>query len=230
MRGVPPNVTLIHTVAGLAPVFNGLAREVLPSGTRVVHVVDEDLLQDTIRRGSIADETRSRLASYVDFAAQSGADAVMVTCSSVGPVVDALTDSSSSNNRVPLMRVDLAMADEAVQRGARIGVLGTLKTTLEPTAALIRARALAAGRTVTVEARVADGAFEALQGGDTEEHDRRVMAVMQELLGRVDVLVLAQASMARVADQLPQDGRRVPILTSPRLGVERLRSLLEQQI
>jgi Asp/Glu/hydantoin racemase len=118
------------------------------------------------------------------------------------------------------------MADEAVQRGSRIGVLGTLTTTLEPTAALIRSRASAAGRDVTVDARVAEGAFEALQRGDTSEHDRRVMAVMQELLDRVDVLVLAQASMARVADQLPSDGRRVPILTSPRLGVERLKSVL----
>jgi Asp/Glu/hydantoin racemase len=223
---VPPSVTLIHTVAGLAPVFNGLAREVLPIGTHVVHVVDEDLLQDTIRRGSIADDTRSRLAAYVDFAAESGADAVMVTCSSVGPVVDALAPRAA----LPVIRVDVAMADQAVQGGQRIGVLGTLATTLEPTAALIRARAAAAGRDVVVEARVAEGAFEALQRGDTVEHDRRVTALMQELLGRVDVMVLAQASMARVAEQLPADVQRAPILTSPRLGVERLRTVLEQNV
>jgi hypothetical protein len=41
----------------------------------------------------------------------------------------------------------------------------------------------------------------------------------------VDVIVLAQASMARAvggATSIDVDGRAVPILTSPRLGVERL--------
>jgi hypothetical protein len=45
----------------------------------------------------------------------------------------------------------------------------------------------------------------------------------------VDVIVLAQASMARAvngADSLEAGGRTVPILTSPRLGVERLRDVV----
>jgi Asp/Glu/hydantoin racemase len=216
-------VTLIHTVAGLAPVFNSLARDVLPPGTRIVHLVDEELLQDTIRRGSIAHQTRSRLRDYVEFAGRSGADAVMVTCSSVGPVVDELAPDAG----VPVVRVDTAMADEAVRIGARVGVLGTLSTTLQPTAELIRARA---GREVHVDARLAEGAFEALQAGDTAEHDRRVLAALSELLARVDVVVLAQASMARVAELLPSGERRVPILTSPRLAVERLARLLDAAV
>lgn len=219
------SVTLIHTVAGLAPVFNSLGREVLEPGTRIVHVVDEDLLQDTIRDGTISSETRARLAGHVRSASEAGSDAVMVTCSSVGPVVDDLSDATS----VPLLRVDVAMADEAVRVGQRVGVLGTLSTTLEPTAGLIRRRAAAANRDVRVDARVATGAFEALQAGDTAEHDRRVLAALQDLLAVSDVVVLAQASMARVADQLPADARRVPILTSPRLGVERLAAVLRER-
>jgi Asp/Glu/hydantoin racemase len=204
-------------------VFNSLAREVLPAGTRPVHIVDEELLQDTIRNGQIGQQTRTRLQGYVDFAQRSGAQAVLVTCSSVGPVVDEIAPQAS----LPVLRVDQAMADEAVRLGPRIGVLGTLATTLEPTAALIRARAEHAGRQVSVDARLAEGAFTALQNGDTAEHDRRVLSALQDLLGRVDVIVLAQASMARVADQLTAEQRGdVPILTSPRLGVERLAAVL----
>jgi hypothetical protein len=44
----------------------------------------------------------------------------------------------------------------------------------------------------------------------------------------VDVVVLAQASMARVADVLPQHARRVPILSSPTLGLEAARNTMEQ--
>ena len=40
------------------------------------------------------------------------------------------------------------------------------------------------------------------------------------------MVVLAQASMARVVDALPESERTVPILSSPRLGVERVAELL----
>lgn len=215
-------VTLIHTVAGLAPVFNALAGEVLPPGTHVVHVVDEELLQDTIRAGQIEPDTRDRLRSYVGFAASTGSQAVMVTCSSVGPAVDEIAGQAG----LPVLRVDAAMADAAVGLGRRIGVLGTLATTLEPTAALIRARAAEAGADVSVETRLAAGAFECLQAGDLQAHDARVLAELRALLGSTDVIVLAQASMARVADQLDPAERRVPILTSPRLGMQRLSETL----
>ena len=216
------SVTLVHTVAALAPVFNALVRELLPSGTRIVHIVDEDLLQDTIRNGTITEPTRERLDGYVSFAERGGAAAVLVTCSSVGALVDELATDAT----LPVLRVDTAMADEAVGLGRRIGVLGTVSTTLEPTAELVRSRAALAGRSVTVDVVLVDGAFAALQAGDTATHDARVLAALNGLLERVEVVVLAQASMARVADQLPPDARRVPILTSPRLGVERLARVL----
>ena len=53
-----------------------------------------------------------------------------------------------------------------------------------------------------------------------------MLGELRTLLASADVVVLAQASMARVADQLGADERRVPILTSPRLGLERLREVV----
>jgi Asp/Glu/hydantoin racemase len=41
-------------------------------------------------------------------------------------------------------------------------------------------------------------------------------------MSKVDVIVLAQASMARVVENLSKEERRVPILSSPRLAVEYL--------
>jgi hypothetical protein len=77
-----------------------------------------------------------------------------------------------------------------------------------------------------VEARLAAGAFERLQAGDARGHDELVLTELRTLLASADVVVLAQASMARVADQLGADERPVPILTSPRLGLQRLREVL----
>jgi hypothetical protein len=42
----------------------------------------------------------------------------------------------------------------------------------------------------------------------------------------VDVIVLAQASMARVVETLPESERRVPILASPPLAIDYLAKIL----
>ena len=123
---------------------------------------------------------------------------------------------------LPVFRVDEPMADLAVQTGRLIGVAATLETTLNPTAALIRSRAARAGKQVEVLSKLCAGAFEAVISGDTALHDAIVSDGLRELIPQVDVIVLAQASMARVVQSLPEQDRRVPILSSPRLAVEHL--------
>ena len=215
-------VGMVHTVAKLIPMFEELAEEVMP-GTEVIHLVDEGLLKDIVAGGELTPDRVSRLASLASFAEASGAEAVMLTCSTVGPGVDTAKESVE----VPFLKVDEAMADRAVELGPRIGVIATLHTTLTPTSDLVRDRASAQGRReVQVETVLCQGAFEALGAGDTDTHDGIVIENLKELMGRVDVVVLAQASMARVAELMSDEEKVVPILSSPRLGVERLRSVL----
>jgi Asp/Glu/hydantoin racemase len=209
-------LALIHTVAGNIGPFKELCAEIMPD-VETVNVVDESLLKNTVRLGRLTPETTRRVLAHVLTAADGGADAVLVTCSSIGPAVDLARAAAS----VPVIRVDEAMADQAVKSGQRIGVIATLATTLEPTAELVRARAAAAGVNVELTSHLCEGAFEALGRGETATHDEMVLAGLRELLDRVDIIVLAQASMARVADTLPPAERRVPILSSPRSGVER---------
>jgi Asp/Glu/hydantoin racemase len=216
-----PTLALLHTVLSLPPVFAALAEELTP-GTELFHIVDESLLNVTRKTGALTAVTRRRVLGYLDSAAEAGADLVLVTCSSIGPAVDAAHDFVS----VPLLRVDEPMADEAVRLGNRVGVIATLATTLEPTAALVERRAAVAGRNVVVDSRVCHGAFEALQAGDRDRHDELVREGLRGLVADVDVIVLAQASMARVVDSLPEEERTVPILSSPRLGVTRAAELL----
>ena len=63
-------------------------------------------------------------------------------------------------------------------------------------------------------------------GGDPARHDAMVAAALQELATEVDVIVLAQASMARVADGLDENARRIPILASPAIAIEHLANVL----
>jgi Asp/Glu/hydantoin racemase len=220
-------VALIHTVSSLLPVFKALCNELLEN-VDVFNIVDESLLQNTIRANLLTPITCRRLAGYVVSAEEAGADAIMVTCSSVGPVVDLARGLVS----VPVLRVDQPMAEEAVRlsagRHGRIGVAATLQTTLGPTAALVKASAAALGTPVEIMSRLVAGAFEANAAGDAIRHDALVADSLRMLMGEVDVVLLAQASMARVGDSLPAAELRVPVLSSPRLAVLRLKQILEE--
>ena len=74
--------------------------------------------------------------------------------------------------------------------------------------------------------RLCEGAFDALMNGNAATHDDLVGIALRELIERVDVIALAQASMARVVDNLSEADRRVPILASPPLAVDFLSTVL----
>ncbi|XWX05427.1 aspartate/glutamate racemase family protein [Aggregatilineales bacterium SYSU G02658] len=218
-------LAFLHTVSSNAAVFKALAEELLPD-VDVYHIVDESLLQNTIRAGQLQPATTRRLITLIGLAQESGADAVLVTCSSIGSAVEL----SRAAVDIPVFRVDEPMADEAIRLGQRIGVAATLRTTLDPTAALIRARAAQAQRSdVTVITELCEGAFEAVVAGNTQRHDELVAQGLERLAPQVDVIVLAQASMARAVDALPPESsaQRVPILTSPRSGVMQVATALK---
>jgi Asp/Glu/hydantoin racemase len=212
---------LLHTSATLVPVFEQLCKAKLP-GVAVFNLVDDSLIKDVIAHGHLRPQTARRVAQHVAAAEDAGADYIMVTCSSIGAAVETAATLAS----VPVLRVDQPMADRAVSSAIRIGVIATLPTTLEPTADLIRRRAIAAGREIELTTRLCEGAFDALMSGDAATHDAMVAAALKELALQVDVVALAQASMARVVDTLPEADRRTPILASPPLAVDYLATVL----
>jgi Asp/Glu/hydantoin racemase len=221
--GMAITLAFIHTGHVLIPVFAQLAKENL-AGVDVFHMLDESLIRNTIAGGGLSKQTIRRLLGMIESAHDGGADAVMVTCSSIGEGVPIARRQFS----FPILRVDEAMAEAAVETGRRIGVAATLRTTLEPTVALLRETAARAGRDVEIVPRLSDGAFECLISGDAPRHDRMLAASLSDLRKEVDVIVLAQASMARVAAQFNGPGPR--ILSSPELAIRRAREQLSPEM
>jgi Asp/Glu/hydantoin racemase len=214
-------LALIHTSATLVPVFQQLCRAQLPN-VDTFNIVDDSLVRAIGAKGALTADIARRVEAYITSAEAGGADYILVTCSSIGPAVEA----SAPFCAVPVLRVDQPMADAAVAAGCRIGVIATLPTTLNPTSDLVRRRAIGAGKTIELTARLVTGAFEALMAGDAATHDTLVAAALRELSGEVDVILLAQASMARVVDTLPEADRRVPIFASPPTAIAHLATIL----
>lgn len=214
-------LALIHTVTSLVPVFEHLITD-MELDVDVFNIVDESLLQNVIREDRLSPVTARRVVAYLSSAELAGADLVMCTCSSIGPAVDMARPLLN----IPALRVDEPMANVAVQVGGRIGVAATLSTTLEPTVRLIERVAAERSREVEIITELCAGAFDASLAGDAATHDMIVSEGLQELSDQADVIVLAQASMARVVDQLPEGELTVPVLSSPRLAMEHLADVI----
>jgi len=214
---------LIHTSATLVPIFQELITKYLgDKDIEVFNIVDDSLIKNTIRENKLTSDTARRVVDYVGSAEQAGADFILVTCSSIGPAVEA----SELLTSIPVLRVDRPMADLAVSMGRRIGIIATLETTLEPTTDLVSRRAKIMEKDVELVSICCEGAFEALMAGDPATHDRIVAESLGSLSDQVDVILLAQASMARVVDQLNESDKKVPILASPTIAMEYLAELL----
>jgi Asp/Glu/hydantoin racemase len=213
-------IAMLHTVPGLVTDMEARARDTVP-GLRIMHYVDESLLHDTIAIGTTPGHVRRRLVNYARYAEESGAQALLVSCSSIGEAATAAADFVS----IPVLRIDTPMATLAVLSGEKIGVLATLSATLGPTTRLVQDSAKGQNKTPTITARIVDGAFNALRSGDRAKHDSLVLAAFSELAGECDVVVLAQASMALViADTQDQPGGPT-VLASPDSGMTQLSNL-----
>ncbi len=213
-KNVGQTLALIHTSPTLTPMFSQLCAQYLPE-TLIFHMVDESLIGDTIREGRLRRVTMRRLLTAIESAAAAGADAVMVTCSSIGPGVKLAQQLFD----IPVIRADEAMAEEAVRMGRRIGVMATLRTTLQPTIALLREKSAEAGVEIEIVDSLADGAFDAMLAGDTATHDRVLSRALRNEMQGAGVIVLAQASMARMVKAMPQGSLSSPVLSSPELAV-----------
>lgn len=214
-------LVLVHTVAPLIDEFALLCRELLPD-VRTLHILDEPLLERIRARGHGAPEDERRLAEHFEMAASVGADAILVTCSTTSLLVDAVRDSF----RLPVITIDEAMAAEAIRAGSRVAIVATNETTLEPSRTLVRAVAARAHRRVDVTVRVVPNALAALLEGDSTTHDQFVEQAIRAAAAEADVVVLAQASMARVLRTIDRRSLPVPLLSSPELALQQVRRQL----
>lgn len=214
-------IGFIHTVGFLVDRFREEMRLAHPE-TDSFHILNESLLQDLLR-GKPKALVYRRVVAQVVLAAEAGADIIVVTCSSTSPAVDIARQVVQQ----PVLKIDDPMAEEAVRRGPRIGLLCTASSTVGPSSALIEEHAAAQKRQVTIRPSVQAAAYEALMAGDKARHDEIVRAAAHALAPTVDVVVLAQASLAHLQVELGA-ALSVPVLASPPLLMQTIRTSLQE--
>jgi Asp/Glu/hydantoin racemase len=216
-------VAILHTSLVFiqkVPMISDLFAELLPE-TEVVDIIDSQILADVQVEGITAEAT-ARMTHMAEVGQASGADVIFSNCSSLGPTIDTARQAVD----IPIIKIDDAMALEAATQASTIGVLATVPTTLDPTIALIEEKAADLGKSLTIYRGLSEGAFDMLMSGDTEGHDQLVLESAQSLAPKVEILVLAQASMTRLAPMLSEKSG-LKVFTSPRLGVQSVKEYLD---
>lgn len=207
-------VAVIHTTVVTCDGINSRLKALVPDA-EVMNIVDDSLLNDVKKEGMLTKEVTRRLLTYALEAQDWGAELILNACSSVGEGVDVIRPLL----KIPCLKIDEPMARFAVEKGEKIAVYGTVKTTLEPSARLINRIAEAEKKKVVVDSYLASDAFEALTvEKNQEKHNQILESLIRDTGSQYDVLVLAQASMSVLIPCLADITK--PILSSMDSGVE----------
>jgi aspartate/glutamate racemase len=183
--------------------------------------MDDSLLKDTLAAGQMTPAVATRMLAYMQAAQSSGADGVIVTCTSVNAATSWIRPMMS----IPVMNIEEPVAQAAVENGKRIGVLATLGTSPAAIGRTIQKIADDSGKRVEIVNRVVDGAFDALCTGDRAKHDSMVNEALYHLAGEVDVIAFAQISMSL----LKHDPVKVPLYKIGMSGFDRILNLMNER-
>ncbi|MGI6005794.1 MAG: aspartate/glutamate racemase family protein [Christensenellales bacterium] len=184
-------------------------------GVRIAYVADSTLLADVRASGGPTNEVIARMGLYAMAAEKMGADVILNSCSSVGEVADIYSKLVG----IPVVKIDQAMAEEAVSLGENVVLVATVESTLGPSRRLIEQEGRRQGKTMNVTEYLVEGAYNILQSGDRERHNRMVLDAIGSHDGKCDAIVMAQVSMRALLPQLGDT--KTPVLCSFYSGLKR---------
>ncbi|EGN42446.1 hypothetical protein HMPREF0994_01246 [Lachnospiraceae bacterium 3_1_57FAA_CT1] len=219
-------VAVIHTTPVTIPTLKKLLTENRrpdEEEIEVINFLDDSMLPEINRLGHPSEGVKYRLNTLLLLCQTTGADAVLCACSSIGGLVE----EGSSLVGIPVFRIDEPMARLAAGY-SRIGVAATLHSTIMPTTELIRRKAVMVGNEISIRSTVIENVGNLLAENKGDLYDEMVGEQLRLLLEENEVVVLAQASMARAVEKWPEE-EKSRCLTSPVSGVEAVRDYLRKK-
>ncbi len=206
-------ITLVHALKhSIVPIKAAFADH-WPDA-RLMNLLDDSLSADLAHDGGLSAAMTERFLKLGRYAAGTGADGILFTCSAFGPCIEAVARAHAP---MPVLKPNEAMIEQAVARGRRIGLLSTFPPTLVSMPPEFPA-------SVEVVPKLAEGALAALDRGDRATHDRLVVQASKDLRD-CDLIALAQYSMAPAAAAVAEATAR-PVLTTPDSAVRKLKAML----
>jgi aspartate/glutamate racemase len=205
-------VFIIHTNQLAGTDLIRLFTEMGPDIT-IRNIIDDSILPEVVANGGVTPGVLRRYCQYAVLAEDAGADVILNQCSSVGEAAD----TARAFVKIPIVKIDERMAENACQTGNRIGIVATAGCTMGPTTRMLRRTAERMGKEVTLVEALNTDAFNCMMAGDKKGHNALLLQTIRDLYPRVDVVVCAQGSMIALKPELGDTP--VPVLMSPPIGV-----------
>ena len=215
------SIALIHTVKTVANSFEQQLKDYVGEPVKIHNLWDDFLANNPNEIGEFTIENRCRLYNDIKSAEMTGADMIVVTCSTLTPVVNMIRPFV----KVPLIAIDDAMGRKAVTYGDKILVLATAVSTEGPMREKLNAEAAKLNKTIQIDFKANAEAFQAMKAVQMDRHDAILLDMAKDISG-YDCVVLAQASMAHL-DQKIEAICKIPVLSSPGLCMEQVKETLK---
>jgi Asp/Glu/hydantoin racemase len=214
-----PRIALIHaTPVAIDPICTTFKR--LWPQASVTNLLDDSLSADLAAAGKLDQAMIDRFCVLARYVESGGADAILFTCSAFGAAIEA----TRGIVKIPVLKPNEAMMEEAIATGPRIALLATFEPSLPSMQAELEQMAVVHKTNLKISTKAVPAALAALRGGDDAGHDLQIAAAAEEF-SDCDALLLCQFSMASAAERIPaRRGRSV--FTSPYSAVARLKQLL----
>ncbi len=216
-------IFLIHATPLPIAAINGCFKTLWPEAN-LSNLLDDSLTADLQSAGKLDQKMIDRFIALAQYAASTGTDGILFTCSAFGPAIDACKKALS----IPTMRPNEAMVQEALTYGDRLALMATFEPAIAPITAEIEEYASSLGRKAIVDPIFVPGAMKAAQEGNMAKHDELVAQAASEAKN-ADAVCFAQFSMTQAAEACARNSGK-PVLTTPDSAVRLMRKLLTGNI
>lgn len=211
-------IVLIHAVQVAMQPVEAAMREHWPAAL-CSNLLDDALPRDLEAAGTLTPEIAGRIAALGRYAAGSGAQGVLFTCSAFGEAIDA----AARILPIPVLKPNEAMFETALDAGGVVGMLATFEPSIDSMTREFDDEARRRGVSARLDTVYVPGALDALKSGDTATHDR-LLAAAAPGLSHCSTILLAHFSTARAASAVAARCSQ-QVLTSPGSAVMKLRRL-----
>lgn len=186
---------------------------------KIYNIMDDSLLVDTRTYNGMTPTIASRMLNYAKAAEASGAEGVLVTCTSVNEATKFIRPLMN----IPILNIEEPVAEMAVKNGKKIGILGTIPTSPAALGRVVQEKAAELGKEIELVPVVAEGAFDVLCAGDVKKHDEMVCESLEKLAKEVDVIAFSQISMSLI--DLPET--EVPVYRIGESGFQKIKEMMD---
>lgn len=190
-------IAILHTTPATVPLMKKSINERIPNA-KIINFVDDSILPMLLENKENLTYCFEKFLCYAKFAEKQKSSLIINACSSMGQ----FSVYSTGKLNIPLIRIDDPATDLVAENKHKIAVLATIKTTLEPSTALLHSKT---DEHAKIDSYLLDDAYNANLTGNKEAHDKLIAEKIISIAENYDSIFLAQASMSNAMDYLDED-------------------------